>query len=100
MGTHICARPGGICRNSEGGHGCIGCEDGFTGSGIVCNNIDECSSSDLNDCHTSGSMCIDKVGSYRCICKAGWSGSGPGLEKKIPEFLKPTTSAHLSLLLH
>ena len=36
MGTHTCARPGGVCNNSEGGHSCIG----IPYSGFVVSNFE------------------------------------------------------------
>ena len=43
MGTHVCARPGGICENQDGGHICSGCDvPHFTGDGNTCTDVNEC----------------------------------------------------------
>ena len=49
MGTHTCARPGGVCVNAEGGHTCDGCEEGYLGDGVTCTDIDECAEESGDD---------------------------------------------------
>lgn len=49
-------------------HLCV-CDFGFTGSD--CNkNIDDCF---VNICENNAT-CIDKIGSYDCLCKDGYKG--------------------------
>jgi hypothetical protein len=38
-------------------------------------DIDECSSNERNECQTNA-VCINTIGSYKCICKDGFQGNG------------------------
>jgi len=59
-----------------------GCRDGFEPTSTspehgdrTCENIDECLSPDLNNCHPNA-MCEDTHGSYECICQFPFEGDG------------------------
>ena len=68
------------CINTEGAYECT-CKNGWTGSGAPgdCNNVDECTDSNLNDCHVNAT-CTDNPGSYDCEClqlpNANFFGNG------------------------
>jgi hypothetical protein len=47
---------------------------GYSGSGAVCTNVDECADTTSN-CDPN-SNCTDSIGSYSCACNAGWVGTG------------------------
>jgi len=51
------------------------CLEGFEGDGENCTDIDECSSSELNNCHTNA-HCNNTFGSYECECDEGYQGDG------------------------
>ena len=59
------------CTNFPGGFDC-GCNEGYNGTGFPgeCENVDECSSFNLNDCDANAT-CTDLEGSYNCSCNAG-----------------------------
>lgn len=38
-------------------------------------DINECDNDDLNRCHEDAE-CTDKIGSYECKCKTGFTGDG------------------------
>ena len=38
-------------------------------------DIDECADSELNICHENAT-CKDEIGSYLCVCNAGFEGDG------------------------
>lgn len=48
------------------------CGKGFEGDGRTCLDIDECSSSQLNDCDQRSSICINTIGGYECKCRRGY----------------------------
>lgn len=50
------------------------CNPGYFGNGESCVDEDECKK-DEHDCHSNAS-CKNTVGSFRCICKEGYSGDG------------------------
>ena len=47
---------------------------GFTGDGMTCTNIDECSTRQ-HHCATNAD-CTDNTGSFSCACKTGFTGDG------------------------
>lgn len=61
------------CKNTIGGFECA-CKPGFTGNGVACNNVDECTDKTA-DCGPHSS-CTDTDGSFTCACNAGYAGDG------------------------
>ncbi|XP_006993132.3 adhesion G protein-coupled receptor E5 isoform X3 [Peromyscus maniculatus bairdii] len=71
--------PFATCNNSPGSYNCS-CNLGYrllsgkkyfaNKSENTCRDVDECTSG-LNHCHPS-THCINKLGSYSCICRQGW----------------------------
>ncbi|XP_066302866.1 von Willebrand factor D and EGF domain-containing protein-like [Branchiostoma lanceolatum] len=61
--------PGVLCINVAGGFECGDCPEGFTGNGIICEDVDECALDTTNDCSY---VCENTPGSYRCTCSAGF----------------------------
>ncbi|KAJ6659763.1 hypothetical protein lerEdw1_018479 [Lerista edwardsae] len=58
----------------EQNHRCV-CQEGFSGDGLSCSDVDECASPDLNHCH-SLATCANHHGNYSCSCPDGYSGDG------------------------
>ena len=71
--THGCDTTHGICFNTTGSYYCQ-CKKGFTETGKVCNNVNECASG-IHACSLNA-VCIDTTGSYTCACKPGFNGNG------------------------
>nr|XP_039251530.1 serine-rich adhesin for platelets-like [Styela clava] len=61
------------CQNIEGSFTCA-CKTGYTGSGVTCADIDECSLN-THDCHNQSS-CSNNNGSFTCTCLSGYTGDG------------------------
>ena len=61
------------CSGDEDPHECS-CNPGFSGDGLVCDNINECNDGS-HSCSTH-TTCTDNLGSYSCICKEWFSGDG------------------------
>lgn len=61
------------CENTRGSFECT-CSKGWTGNGVKCTNVDECSMG-LHGCHQRAE-CKDTEGSYRCECLTGYEGDG------------------------
>jgi hypothetical protein len=52
---------------------CGPCPSGFFDfDGLQCNDVNECSSSSLNNCILSTQNCVNNNGSYTCVCKPGY----------------------------
>ncbi|XP_077774648.1 uromodulin isoform X1 [Podarcis muralis] len=66
--------PNATCEENGDLRQCI-CQDGFTGDGATCSDVDECSSHGLNHCH-SLATCINAHGNYSCSCPEGYDGDG------------------------
>ncbi|CAJ0945421.1 unnamed protein product [Ranitomeya imitator] len=65
----------GMCQNTIGSYTCA-CPSGFIFSSEgCCVDLDECSSPELNSCHSSAS-CTNHHGSYSCVCPNGYFGDG------------------------
>lgn len=63
-----------FCSDIDGGFECA-CNDGYSGSGQSCHNVNECDDTALNDCHAEAT-CTDTVGSFTCECRPGFDGDG------------------------
>jgi hypothetical protein len=63
------------CTNTEGSYECE-CDDGYSGDGQDCEDIDECED-DPCDSHAS---CDNTPGSYECECDDGFTGDGEDCE--------------------
>uniref|UniRef100_A0AAY4CEM9 Fibrillin-1 n=1 Tax=Denticeps clupeoides TaxID=299321 RepID=A0AAY4CEM9_9TELE len=84
IGAHNCDRHA-TCTNTAGSFKCS-CAPGWIGNGVKCTGkahtshlllfyyLDECS----NGTHTCSynADCMNTMGSYRCVCKEGYSGDG------------------------
>ena len=60
-------------------HLCSGCENGWTGTGETCTDIDECEEK-THQCAYSGGLCENTDSNYECKCDVGWSGDGVNCE--------------------
>ncbi|XP_040133496.2 LOW QUALITY PROTEIN: uromodulin [Ictidomys tridecemlineatus] len=47
------------------------CQEGFTGDGLVCADLDECTIPGSHNCSTNSS-CVNTLGSYACVCADGF----------------------------
>ena len=57
------------------------CDDGTLSSTVICVNVDDCAAQPcLND-----GICADRVDSYSCTCRAGYSGSSCAEEVNVCE---------------
>lgn len=54
-----------LCSDAEGSFSCE-CNEGYTGSGVECSNVDECDL-DFDDCDDNAA-CTDNDGSFTCAC--------------------------------
>ncbi|MEZ4459947.1 MAG: EGF domain-containing protein [bacterium] len=50
------------------------CNDGYTGDGMTCTDVDECSQ-DIELCDANAT-CTNTPGSYECACNVGYTGDG------------------------
>ena len=55
------------CKNSFGSYTCT-CEEGFTGNGKICTDVDECNEGKCS----ANTTCLNTEGSYTCSCKPGF----------------------------
>ncbi|XP_008536498.1 uromodulin isoform X1 [Equus przewalskii] len=53
------------------------CQDGFTGDGLVCVDLNECATPGAHNC-SANSSCVNTLGSYTCVCLNGFRQT-PGL---------------------
>lgn len=72
-----CFRNGKTCsenarciKMNETYHNCH-CEDGFSGNGYLCTNIDDCAEATICE---NGGTCIDGINSYSCLCTKEFNG--------------------------
>ncbi|CAH3131432.1 unnamed protein product, partial [Porites lobata] len=61
-----------ICTNTIGSYSCR-YSVGYTGDGLLCRDVDECSSGHQCD---SSATCYNADGSYTCTCNSGFTGDG------------------------
>ncbi|XP_050336908.1 cubilin homolog [Bactrocera neohumeralis] len=74
------------CINLPGSFKCAPCPIGYTGNGLFCSDINECST-DNGGCSIRPKVsCINTEGSYHCgECPVGWKGDGKICENTAPE---------------
>ncbi|XP_028408889.1 scavenger receptor cysteine-rich type 1 protein M130-like [Dendronephthya gigantea] len=85
-GLHSCHRNAECITTVDGGFSCK-CNQGYTGTGFSCNDINECSSPHI--CY-SNALCINTPGSYQCTCKGGFIANGTVCE----DYDECSNSAH------
>jgi hypothetical protein len=61
------------CTDNEGSFTCT-CNNGYTGNGTRCDDIDECAT-DMDNC-AEQATCTDNEGSFTCTCNNGYTGNG------------------------
>ena len=71
-GLHNCGSNA-QCISTSGSFICK-CNRGFTGNGIICNDINECAVN-LSNCG-SQATCVNNDGSFSCTCNVGYTGDG------------------------
>ncbi|XP_050437668.1 protein kinase C-binding protein NELL2-like isoform X2 [Adelges cooleyi] len=72
-GRHSC-HPSATCINVRTTHKCS-CTAGYNGTGLQCDDIDECSvvgGKNGHHCHANSTICINTPGSYTCKCREGY----------------------------
>ncbi|XP_078686179.1 uncharacterized protein LOC144918925 isoform X3 [Branchiostoma floridae x Branchiostoma belcheri] len=72
MGTNNCHAQA-TCTNTDGSFTCT-CNDGYTGNGVSCTDINECTAN-TDNCHEDAT-CGNTIGSFTCTCNPGYTGSG------------------------
>ena len=60
------------CEDTADGFVCT-CNDGYTGDGLVCDDVDECDGGSPCD---PNATCTNEPGSYDCECNDGFAGDG------------------------
>ena len=68
------------CLNHYGSYSCECVSSGFRPkydeeNTFKCEDIDECSSECLNECDDDTSLCTNRIGSYECVCKLGFTST-------------------------
>ncbi|XP_067950366.1 uncharacterized protein [Watersipora subatra] len=63
------------CENIINGYNCT-CSPGFTPSGDICVDVNECASADTNLCLQTLASCTNTEGGYTCECSEGYEGDG------------------------
>jgi hypothetical protein len=85
------ARPVPTCPTCDENAVCIAenepptcaCNAGFTGSGLTCADIDECTpESPAHDCHPQAT-CSNTPGSFTCACSPGFFGNGTSCRRPL-----------------
>ena len=76
--THTCNAHA-VCTNTDGSFACE-CNNGYSGEGQECEEVDECTSGQWIICDTIHGYCENLVPSYRCGCNAGYVQTGPSNE--------------------
>ena len=74
--THEC-HFGADCIDTVGTYECS-CRKGYTGDGMMCENINECDADNpIHNCNIEA-KCYDEIGYFACICNDGYHGDGFG----------------------
>ena len=58
------------CTDNVGSFDCA-CNDGYSGNGTFCEDVNECDDAALNQCHAD-SDCMNLDGGYNCTCHDGY----------------------------
>lgn len=74
-----------LCLNTDGSFSCM-CNEGYTGSGLNCTDVNECASS---PCPKPG-ICANNPGSFHCICPVGYAFDSVGTCQDVNECIQPT----------
>ena len=61
------------CQDVAGNMECV-CDAGYTGNGLTCSDIDECTAGS-DDCDANAT-CTNNDGGFDCACDAGYTGDG------------------------
>ena len=61
------------CTNTDGSFSCA-CDDGYTGDGFACADVDECAMG-MDACDLNAE-CSNTLGDYDCACNEGYDGDG------------------------
>eukprot|EP00820_Chromera_velia_P021925 Cvel_8039.t1-p1 / transcript=Cvel_8039.t1 / gene=Cvel_8039 / organism=Chromera_velia_CCMP2878 / gene_product=Fibrillin-2, putative / transcript_product=Fibrillin-2, putative / location=Cvel_scaffold435:254-15326(-) / protein_length=2435 / sequence_SO=supercontig / SO=protein_coding / is_pseudo=false len=80
--TDNCRSGRATCTNTIGSFTCA-CNAGWSGDGVSCSNINECSLG-VHNCHSTAA-CSNTAGSFTCACNAGYSGDGVSSCSNIDE---------------
>lgn len=72
-GHHQCAEHS-SCQNVPGSFTCT-CNEGYAGSGLVCDDVNECSDEASKAC-AANAICTNSAGSFQCQCGDGFTGDG------------------------
>ena len=67
------------------------CKEGFAISAGKCVDINECENGS-HDCTGPGSKCVNKQGSFKCVCGPGYLGNGYECAKSKCPALRESTA--------
>lgn len=70
-GSFSCKKCPPECSTCFSASQCVSCSPGYSLQDGVCNDIDECSLP--NACLGANQKCVNKQGSYTCVCEKGYS---------------------------
>lgn len=74
------------CLNSGGSYSCL-CNVGYSGTGLVCEDVNECGTD--QPCAAPG-VCANCPGSFHCVCPVGYLFDTLGVCQDINECIHPT----------
>ncbi|XP_061171608.1 uncharacterized protein LOC133181081 [Saccostrea echinata] len=71
--TTLCYHPD-LCYNMDGSHGCLSCPTGYTGNGVTCTDVDECTTITPPPCFMQ--RCRNTEPGFQCLaCPLGYVGT-------------------------
>ena len=62
------------CTDNVGSFDCA-CNDGYSGNGTFCEDVNECDDAALNEC-AEHAIRMNEPGTYSCACTTGYDGNG------------------------